>query len=152
MNKFNRADIIDRAFIDFVKQWRGSRLHGTTATQALLHAPLSSASRLTGHDAIELLESQMQARHLDLVARMLRARDAAFYTIASAGHEGNAVVGRLLRLTDPAFLHYRSAAFMMERARKVPVQLLFPLVVCVLPAFALLTVVPLLVSSLGTLS
>jgi tight adherence protein C len=35
-----------------------------------------------------------------------------------------------------------------ERARRVPVLLLFPLVLCVLPAFALLTVVPLLVGSL----
>ena len=35
-----------------------------------------------------------------------------------------------------------------ERARRVPVLLLFPLVLCVLPAFGLLTVVPLLVGSL----
>jgi tight adherence protein C len=38
-----------------------------------------------------------------------------------------------------------------ERARRVPVLLLFPLVLCVLPAFALLTVVPLLVGSLPDL-
>jgi pilus assembly protein TadC len=36
-------------------------------------------------------------------------------------------------------------------ARRLPVQLLFPLVLCVLPAFALLTVVPVLAGSLGTL-
>jgi tight adherence protein C len=34
-----------------------------------------------------------------------------------------------------------------QAARRVPVLLLFPLVVCILPAFALLTVVPLLVGS-----
>jgi tight adherence protein C len=39
-----------------------------------------------------------------------------------------------------------------ETARRVPVQLLFPLVACVLPAFALLTVVPLLAGTLRTLS
>lgn len=39
-----------------------------------------------------------------------------------------------------------------EAARRVPVQLLFPLVVCVLPAFAVLTVVPLLAGTLRTLS
>jgi tight adherence protein C len=39
-----------------------------------------------------------------------------------------------------------------ESARRVPVQLLFPLVACVLPAFALLTVVPLLAGTLRTLS
>jgi tight adherence protein C len=38
-----------------------------------------------------------------------------------------------------------------ERARRVPVLLLFPLVLCVLPAFAVLTVVPLLVGSLPDL-
>jgi Flp pilus assembly protein TadB len=35
-----------------------------------------------------------------------------------------------------------------ERARRVPVRLLGPLVACILPAFALLTVVPLLAASL----
>lgn len=38
-----------------------------------------------------------------------------------------------------------------EAARHVPVRLLAPLIVCVLPAFALLTVVPLLVASLQAL-
>jgi tight adherence protein C len=38
-----------------------------------------------------------------------------------------------------------------ERARRVPVLLLFPLVLCVLPAFGLLTVAPLLVGSLPEL-
>ncbi|HEX2574892.1 MAG TPA: type II secretion system F family protein [Aquihabitans sp.] len=39
-----------------------------------------------------------------------------------------------------------------EAARRLPVTLLFPLVCCVLPAFALLAVVPLLAASLGSLS
>ncbi len=38
-----------------------------------------------------------------------------------------------------------------ERARRVPVLLLFPLVLCVLPAFGFLTVVPLLVGALPDL-
>ena len=37
-----------------------------------------------------------------------------------------------------------SGARAEEAARRVPVKLLFPLVLCVLPAFALLTVAPLL--------
>lgn len=36
-------------------------------------------------------------------------------------------------------------------ARRVPVKLLFPLVLCTLPAFALLTVVPLLIGAFGSL-
>lgn len=75
---------------------------------------------MTARDAIELFESQMIARHQDLESRAMRARNEGFYTIGSAGHEGNAVFGRLTRATDLAFLHYRSGAFMAERARKVP--------------------------------
>ncbi len=40
----------------------------------------------------------------------------------------------------------------LEAARRLPVLLLFPLVSCTLPAFALLTVVPLLVTSVGQLA
>jgi len=39
-----------------------------------------------------------------------------------------------------------------EAARRLPVTLLFPLVLTILPAFALLTVVPLLAGSFGSLS
>jgi tight adherence protein C len=38
-----------------------------------------------------------------------------------------------------------------ERARRVPVQLLFPLVTCILPAFGLLTVAPLIAGGLRAL-
>lgn len=38
-----------------------------------------------------------------------------------------------------------------ERARRVPVRLLLPLVVCVLPAFGLLTVVPLVAESISSI-
>jgi 2-oxoisovalerate dehydrogenase E1 component len=81
--------------------------------------PVRPGSRLTGGALLDLLDSQMASRHLDLIARQLRARDAAFYTIGSSGHEGNVVLGRLARATDPAFLHYRSGALMVERSRQV---------------------------------
>ncbi len=77
-------------------------------------------SRLTVGVARELFESQLIARHLDVAAYELRARGEGFYTISSAGHEGNVVLGRLLEPTDPALLHYRSAALFVERARKRP--------------------------------
>jgi hypothetical protein len=54
------------------------------------------------------------------MARVLRVQNKVFYTIGSSGHEGNAMVARLTRHTDPAFLHYRSGAFMAERFRKLP--------------------------------
>jgi tight adherence protein C len=56
---------------------------------------------------------------------------------------------RLDRVAHDARLERRRRG--EERARRVPVLLLFPLVLCVLPAFAFLTVVPLLVGSLPDL-
>lgn len=52
-------------------------------------------------------------------------------------------------LADDVRATRRTAA--SERARKAPVQMLFPLVFLVLPAFLLLTVVPVLVATLGSI-
>src|SRR4051812_11033968 len=68
----------------------------------------------------ELLESMLRARHLDLAAHELRAAGHGHYTICSTGHEANAVLGRLTGPSDPAIVHYRSAAFQLERARQAP--------------------------------
>lgn len=67
----------------------------------------------------DLLESMLTARHLDRAALALRAAGVGHYTISSAGHECNAVFGALTRTADPAFVHYRSAALFLERARQV---------------------------------
>ena len=83
-------------------------------------APLRSGGGLTARRALELFESQVASRALDVVARELKRTGEGFYTIASAGHEQNAVLGALLRLDDPCFLHYRSGALMLARARKLP--------------------------------
>jgi 2-oxoisovalerate dehydrogenase E1 component len=112
---FNRAEIVDQNFIEFVQLWQGE-------VQAPLggHSPVLPASALNGQGFRELLESQLISRHLDLMARVLRVQNKVFYTIGSSGHEGNAMVARLTRHTDPAFLHYRSGGFMAERFRKLP--------------------------------
>jgi 2-oxoisovalerate dehydrogenase E1 component len=112
---FNRAEIVDRNFVAFLEGWSVE-----PSVRLAPGDPVRPGSRLLGGVLLELFESQMIARHLDLMARKLRARDAAFYTIGSAGHEGNVVLGRLVRHTDPAFLHYRSGALMAERSRAVP--------------------------------
>lgn len=70
--------------------------------------------------ALELFESQLLCRLVDVEAHELRARGQGHYTIASAGHEGNVVLGRVTRATDPALLHYRSGAMFLERARSEP--------------------------------
>lgn len=67
----------------------------------------------------QLWHSQLCSRLLDLQSRLLQAKGQSFYTIGSAGHEGNAAVAAVLRLTDPAFLHYRSGAFFIERSKQL---------------------------------
>jgi pilus assembly protein TadC len=62
--------------------------------------------------------------------------------LVSAERDGASLAGPLARAADHARDIRRRHA--EEVARRVPIRLLFPLVGCVLPAFALLTVVPLL--------
>lgn len=71
---------------------------------------------MTGARCGELFDVQLGSRLLDLTARRLRERNEGFYTIGSAGHEGNAAVAAALRPTDPALLHYRSGAFYLARS------------------------------------
>jgi 2-oxoisovalerate dehydrogenase E1 component len=111
----DRAPLLDRRFLD-----------GLEALGALASAPpldldasILPGSRLTARAAIELFDAQVASRHLDFAARALRARGEGFYTIGSSGHEGNAAVAAALRPTDPGFLHYRSGAFFVARARQV---------------------------------
>jgi len=111
VNVYDRAAIVDARFRDRVLDWSGTPVRRDPA------GPVAAGASLTGADLVELFESQMLSRHLDLYSRVLRSRNEGFYTIGSAGHEGNAVLGRLTRPTDPAFLHYRSGAFMAERSR-----------------------------------
>lgn len=80
--------------------------------------PLVAGSSITVAQALEIFDSQLGSRHLDLAARALRAEQKGFYTIGSSGHEGNATVAAALRGTDPALLHYRSGAFFLQRARQ----------------------------------
>ncbi len=115
---YNRSEVVDQNFLRILETWEDD-----PAAQPGALTPddrLAPSSRLTGRVLLELFESQMASRHLDLVARKLRQLDRAFYTIGSSGHEGNVVVGRVSRHTDPAFLHYRSGALMIERARHLP--------------------------------
>src|SRR5690606_20620659 len=74
----------------------------------------------SSEDWIDLFETQVMTRALDLHARELRAENKSFYTIGSAGHEGNAAFGKVFRKDDPAFLHYRSGAFLIQRMKAAP--------------------------------
>ncbi|HUF07160.1 MAG TPA: thiamine pyrophosphate-dependent enzyme [Candidatus Binatia bacterium] len=82
-------------------------------------APLHASTDLTAAAALGLLEDQLASRQVDVAARELKKTQRSYYTISSAGHENNAVIGARLRMDDPAFLHYRSGGFFMARARQL---------------------------------
>lgn len=90
------------------------RLRAIAAGTLRLDAPrLQLDPRL----ARELWASQLDCRLTDIEAHELRARNEGYYTICSAGHEGNVALGHLTAATDPALLHYRSGALFLARAR-----------------------------------
>ncbi len=111
----NRAQVCDENFSEFVRNYAGP-----VAARPAADAPIAEGSLCTAADFLALFDSQLISRHLDLMARVLRVQNKVYYTIGSSGHEGNAMVARLTRHTDPAFLHYRSGGFMAERFRKLP--------------------------------
>jgi 2-oxoisovalerate dehydrogenase E1 component len=110
----NRAAVVDQNFTATVSALEmGPR-------RVDLDSAVREGSGLSARRAIGLFESMVGSRHLDFEARTLKAKNESFYTIGSAGHEGNAAVAAASRPTDMAFLHYRSGGFFGERARQVP--------------------------------
>ncbi len=105
--QLNRAEVVDRNFLAHLEDIASGRV-----------VP-EPGGEIADADLLELFDSQMVSRQLDLMARVKRLENKVFYTIGSSGHEGNVLVGRLTRHTDPAFLHYRSGGFMAERYRKI---------------------------------
>ncbi|MDP9467503.1 MAG: thiamine pyrophosphate-dependent enzyme, partial [Chloroflexota bacterium] len=110
---FDRVAIVEASLDAYLAQ--------AAASAATLSGddPLREGSGLSARKAVELFEDQLLSRQLDVAARELKKTNRSFYTISSAGHENNVVVGAQLRIDDPAFLHYRSGALMMARARQL---------------------------------
>ena len=77
---------------------------------------------LTAARAVSIDRSACLSRALDRQARVMQGAGQGFYTIGSSGHEGMAALAAALRVEDMAFLHYRDAAFQIERATQVPGQ------------------------------
>jgi len=108
---YNRAEAVDRNFVQFVKE---GHFPAPRSATGLLDSGLSGA------DFMDIFETQIMSRQMDLRARILKNQGACYYTIGSSGHEGNAVWGKVFSLTDMAFVHYRSCAFMIQRAKQIP--------------------------------
>ena len=109
----DRNSIVRQAFIDAVLQ---DSLPEFATPQSLQDSGLDKGQLL------DLFETQIMSRHLDLRSRELQKQGQSFYTIGSAGHEGNAAIALAFRKTDMAFLHYRSGAFVIQRAKHEPDQ------------------------------
>lgn len=84
---------------------------------------------------------------LDDLGDAARSLQSALVAAARYGAPLGVALERVV--VDARMLRRRRAE---EQARKLPVKLLFPLVMCVLPAFGLLAVVPLLAGSLPSLT
>ena len=82
----------------------------------------SPAPSVSPEDILHLFRAQCLSRHLDRTSRAMQKAGQGYYTIGSSGHEGMAGVAAALRSSDPAFLHYRDAAFQLARAMQVPGQ------------------------------
>lgn len=76
------------------------------------------APGITGGECLELFESQVTSRQLDLAARRLGAAGRGYYSIGSSGHEGTVALAAATRVTDPVLPHYRSGALFVQRVRR----------------------------------
>src|SRR3546814_16619223 len=78
MRGLNRAEICDVNFSEFVREWNGHGDVKPSPDEAIL-----DGSALDARGFLELFESQLISRHLDLMARVLRVQNKVFYTIGS---------------------------------------------------------------------
>ena len=106
----DRAKIVDEQFIERVQRKDFPPARSDTT-------PLMAG--LNKQTALSLFDSQIKSRLLDIIARELKEQNLSFYTIGSSGHEGNAAIAEVFRPQDMAFLHYRSGAFYLQRAKQV---------------------------------
>jgi 2-oxoisovalerate dehydrogenase E1 component len=109
----DRAEIVHQTFLH--------RVGAGEFPQKLTPATLREAG-VTKEALLGIFRSQVVSRQLDRISRKLQARGEGYYTIGSSGHEGNAAIAAALRVSDPAFLHYRDAAFQIQRASQLPGQ------------------------------
>ncbi|HJP70568.1 MAG TPA: thiamine pyrophosphate-dependent enzyme [Candidatus Limnocylindria bacterium] len=111
---WDRVAVVERQLDDYLA-------HAAPADRRLAaDAPLGASTGLRAATAVAVFEDQLASRQVDVASRELKKTNRSFYTIGSAGHENNAIVGARLRVDDPAFLHYRSGGFVMARARQLP--------------------------------
>lgn len=124
-----------------------------TTPQALqqLHRYLDEPCRTVFHDCSQLLSDG--SRFQDVVRQISSTFGSPAFALCEAllasERDGIAVGPLLERLSAVTRQQHRQE--LDAAARQLPVRMAIPLVVCVLPSFVLLGVVPLFVGSLGGL-
>lgn len=142
------ADVPDVVDLFRVATGAGLTVHEAVATIAgLADGPVADALAGVRHRVA------LGERLVDALVPMATLGDPVrplVSALVSAEREGASLAVPLARVADRAReLRRRQAE---EAARRIPVKLLFPLALCVLPAFVVLTVVPLLAATMRTLS
>ena len=84
---WDRVAIVEQGLDSYLETARPAP-HRLTAD-----APLQQGAELTVARALALFEDQLASRQLDVASRELKKTNRSFYTIGSAGHENNALVG-----------------------------------------------------------
>src|SRR5258708_7859409 len=107
---------LDRHFREAVGGLPGGRArHGGLTPGA---APVRSGSSLDGATLLAMFDAQAESRHLDFAARWMQQQGRGYYTISSAGHEGNAALAAARRPPPPGLLHSGSGGFSCAGARQ----------------------------------
>lgn len=88
---------------------------------------------------------------LDALVEHLGARLLTFVSVVASNERTGLPLGPLLeRIADDARLHRRH--LVEADARELPVRLALPLVICTLPAFALVAIAPLVIGAISSLT
>ena len=148
----DRAQLVDEApeVIDLLRLGIGSGLNVHLAIEALTR---HHHGRISSELAAVLDRAARGERLADALDAMAISGDAVqplVDALVATERYGAPLVASLDRVAADARSTRRRRR--EEAARRVPVKLLFPLVFCTLPAFALLTVVPVLLRSLPSLA
>ena len=123
------------------------------------HQSLEAIARLDDGELRRAAEGVLRRYHdgerlADALSDLLTTFGASAVGIASclaaAERDGLPIAPVLDRLISEAHAERRRSA--QSDAAKLPVKLAFPLVVCVLPSFVALTVVPILIGALSSLN
>ena len=152
-----QGDISDAALVDelpevvdLVRLGVGSGLNVRLAIEAVVR---HHDGRIAAELRVVLARVQRGERLADALDSMGAAGAAVqpmVDALVAAERDGAPLVDALDRVAADARTARRRRR--EESARRVPVKLLFPLVFCTLPAFVLLTVVPVLLRSLPSLA